>query len=400
MRIVTRLVFASLLALLAAGGFVTWIDHYQGAAAQQQLAQGPINQNIPAGQGNLNIAGVPQVQFGPALAQPGVFRNLLIGGDFGTNAWTRGTAFTSISTTATYTADRWFAYNSTPGDVRVHKVTTASPAGFSAVLQLGRTPGSVSTGTLCLAQILESASSAPLAGSQATLSYYARIGANFSGASNRITSSIVTGTSTDQSSTLFVAGTWAGQATAQATVQTLTTTWQRYVQTVTLGSTVTQLGVKLCYTAVGTAGAADYVQVGGLQLEQAPTVSPFERRSTGIENLLQARFAQIYAEGGMGVPIAWGQVATTTTCRAMLPLPVPMRIAPTASISLGTIRTSFASGGQQTLSTLAASGANTPSLVNLLGTVGVASLTAGNSCMLMGGGSASPAGVVLLTGEL
>jgi hypothetical protein len=36
------------------------------------------------------------------------FRNAIDGGDFTINPWQRGTAFTGIAATATYTADRFF----------------------------------------------------------------------------------------------------------------------------------------------------------------------------------------------------------------------------------------------------------------------------------------------------
>ena len=51
--------------------------------------------------------------------QPAFPRNLLDGSDFTTNPWQRGTSFTSIANTLTYTADRWFAVGGSSSSISV-----------------------------------------------------------------------------------------------------------------------------------------------------------------------------------------------------------------------------------------------------------------------------------------
>ena len=62
----------------------------------------------------------------------GSFRNKIIGGDFGTNPWQRGTNFSAF-TVATYLADRWVFENSSTGGIAV-----APQLAVPTVAQAGR----------------------------------------------------------------------------------------------------------------------------------------------------------------------------------------------------------------------------------------------------------------------
>jgi hypothetical protein len=60
------------------------------------------------------------------------FRNLIIGGDFSTNPWQRGTSFTSVAN-VTYTADRWVWTQSGTGVVDIAKGVEAPTAAQAAM---------------------------------------------------------------------------------------------------------------------------------------------------------------------------------------------------------------------------------------------------------------------------
>ena len=76
----------------------------------------PADTQLPSGL-NPQSEAISTAQLGTyALQVPGSsgVRNLLIGGDLTTNPWQRGTSFTSIANTLTYTADRWWDWGQVP----------------------------------------------------------------------------------------------------------------------------------------------------------------------------------------------------------------------------------------------------------------------------------------------
>ena len=87
----------------------------------------------------------------------GAFKNILIGSDFGTNLWQRGTTFTSLSpTTTTMTADRFGVYSS--GNVTTITKDTAaadiSPTlGINAAMKIVR-PTGTNTTAICVGQVI------------------------------------------------------------------------------------------------------------------------------------------------------------------------------------------------------------------------------------------------------
>jgi hypothetical protein len=109
-----------------------------------------------------------------------------------------------------------------------------------------------------------------------TISFYARAGANYSAASSNLGVRLFTGTGTDQPLQSFT-----GFATAVNSTATLTTSWARYSYTITLGSTVTEFGLNFNFVPVGTAGAADYFDVTGVQIELGSVATTFKRASGG-----------------------------------------------------------------------------------------------------------------------
>jgi len=242
------------------------------------------------------------------------FRNVLINGDF--KVWQRGTSITVTSGTP-YTADRWCV---TPGGAANFSASrqTASLDGFQYCLRLQRTASNTNTSALYLSQPVETVNSIPLANKQITFSFYARAGTNFSAASSALNVRIVTGTGTDGN---YLSATLTGQAFQLDTTATLTTSWQRFTYSVLIPSGVNQVQPVFFYTPVGTAGAADYYEITGVQLEQNYQPTPFEQRPIGVELALCQRYYwrnAIYGAGAVGgsgtVPIV--TVAFKTTMRA------------------------------------------------------------------------------------
>jgi hypothetical protein len=209
------------------------------------------------------------------------FRNVLINGDFKIWQRTTSSAITAASTTSYY-ADRWACYRGVSGSTISRQ--TAGLEGFQYCARLQRNSGNTATNSINIYQSLETINSIPLAGKTVTISWYARAGANFSGSAMFI--GINTGTGTDQN---IYTG-YTGNIGALDTTQTITTTWTRYTKTAILSSSATEVGVFLGYSPTGTAGANDYVDIAGVQLEQNYQPTPFEQRPVGVELALCQRY--------------------------------------------------------------------------------------------------------------
>jgi hypothetical protein len=218
------------------------------------------------------------------------FRNVLINGDFKIWQRTTSSAITAASTTSYY-ADRWACYRGVSGSTISRQ--TASLEGFQYCARLQRDSGNTAVNSLNIYQSLETVNSIPLAGKTVTLSWYARAGANFSGSA--MTVGINTGTGTDQN---IYTG-YTGNIGALDTTQVITTTWTRYTKTAILSSSATEVGLFFGYNPTGTAGAADYIEITGVQLEQNYQPTPFEQRPYGVELGMCQRY---YETSYNGVP--------------------------------------------------------------------------------------------------
>ncbi len=253
--------------------------------------------------------------------------------------WQRGTTSASITTAATYTADRWSSVSGVSTAMVVSRQATGDTTNLPNIQYCARvqkTAGQTGTSVLYFAQSFESINSIPFAGKTVTLSFYARKGANYSSATSVVSAYVQTGTGTDQN---ILSGGFTGSVNAIAQDSTLTTTWQRFTYTGTIGTTATQIGMFFSYTPVGTAGAADYFEVTGVQLELGSTATPFDTYATTIQGELAAcqRYYyrliadNLYANFGIGL-------ANSTTNGSMsITAPVQMRTLPT-SVDFSTLR--------------------------------------------------------------
>ena len=265
-------------------------------------------------------------------------KNTVINGAL--EVWQRGTASTAIGS-GTFLADRWQAVRSgfAAGASQSRQATgdTTNLPEIQYCARVQRDSGNTSTAEIYLGQNYETVNSIPLAGETMVFSFYARKGANYSAASNALGLRVATGTGTDQN---FITGSYTGSTNIyNATAATLTSTWTRFSVSFTVGTTATELGFYFNYQPVGTAGANDYFEVTGVQLELGTTATTFSRNAGTFQGELaacQRYFYAVTADGnnnGAAPITSHGTAASATVVEASLPIPVTMRTAPSLSVS-------------------------------------------------------------------
>ena len=313
-------------------------------------------------------------------------KNFVING--GMDIWQRGTSF-AVST-GTYTADRWQGYRSVAGST-ISRQTTSDTTNLPSIqycARVQRDSGNTSTAAINLGQSFESVNSIPLAGKTVVLSFYARRGANYSSASNALKVQLYAGTGTDQN--VLTAG-YTGSTLGIDQTATLTTTWQRFSYSVTIGVSYTELGVIFVNTPVGTAGAADYFEVTGVQLELGSTATTFSRAGGNIASELAAcqRYYFLQATGNSKV-IGTGTYYSSSNVYCTLQFPVTMRTAPTIDQVTGTsvYVVVSAGGGADLLNSLTIDGSS-PQSVSLYNNTQAAG-TAGQGCWFITAASSTP----------
>ena len=258
-------------------------------------------------------------------------KNTVINGAM--EVWQRGTAATAVGS-GTFLADRWqavragFAAGATQSRQATGDTTNLPDIQYCARVQ--RDSGNTSTAEIYIGQNYETVNSIPLAGETMVFSFYARKGANYSAASNALGLRVATGTGTDQN---FITGSYTGSTNIyNATAATLTTTWTRFSVSFTVGTTATQLGFYFNYLPVGTAGANDYFEITGVQLELGSTATTFSRTGGTIQGELAACQRYYYRSiptNGYS-PFCYANAKSSTEAIGYLTFPVPLRIAPSS----------------------------------------------------------------------
>ena len=254
-------------------------------------------------------------------------KNAVINGAL--DVWQRGTSFTSPNNV--YTADRWSALiSATAPTTTISRQTTGDTTNLPFIqycARVQRNSGQTNTGALFLTQSMESVNSIPYAGKTVTFSFYARAGANFSSTSNALNALVVSGTGTDQN----INGGFTGSSNVINQPATLTTTWQRFTFTGTVASTATQLGFYFTYTPTGTAGANDYFEVTGVQLELGSVATAFNRNAATIQGELAACQRYYFRASGSsnsdnyGTMSGFGLATGSTSTTFGYQLPITMR---------------------------------------------------------------------------
>lgn len=288
------------------------------------------------------------------------FRNKIIGGDFTTNPWQRGTTFTNAAND-TYTADRFAVRRVDDAQVTILKTAdapTAAQAGVYAThcfhADVTTADASIAAGQLyCIDHRIEGLNAASFGFGQAgtryvTLSFWHKH------------------TKTGTYCVAFGASGNARMYVAEYT-QDVTNTWEQAVITIPVDTSGTWLydtsiGLRLIWSlAAGT----DYQQTAGtwtssndnyatsnqvnaldstsndfklalIQLEAGQTATPFETRPYGVELALCQRYYYRQLSAFSQSDFGAGYVGTTSTGSIITPFPVTMRTAPTALEQSGT----------------------------------------------------------------
>jgi hypothetical protein len=261
-------------------------------------------------------------------------RNAVLNSSF--NVWQRGTSFTYVGGQQ-YTADRWFIGSGALG--RTVSRQSSGLTGFQYSARVQRDSGNTNTSIIKLMQAMETVNSLPYAGKNVSFSFYARAGANYSTASSALSVRLVSGTGIDQN---FDTG-YTGSVDVILTNVTLTTSWQRFTVTGAVGSTATELGMQFQATPVGTAGANDWFEVTGVQLEVGNQASPYTPAGSSYQAELamcQRYYQKSYAidtapgasfPGGYSVTVVENNIPNTNFYHYQ-PLIVQTRVAPTVTI--------------------------------------------------------------------
>ena len=270
--------------------------------------------------------------------QPVAIGNPIINGGF--DIWQRGTSFTAADV---YTADRWKKDSQTYSTMT--RQTTSDTTNLPTIqycARVARNSGQTGTAALGVIYSAETADAIRYAGQAVVVSFYARAGANYSAASSNISYNFYTGTGTDQSRSFGVQ--FTGEANIASSTKTLTTTWQRFSFTATIGATATEWALMFYFNGVGTAGAADYFEITGVQLELGSVATSFKRSGNTLQGELaacQRYFASTFSQGTAPSAanasnthsiMGKGANAGATEPFAAWHFPVEMRTAPTVTL--------------------------------------------------------------------
>jgi hypothetical protein len=255
-------------------------------------------------------------------------KNSVINGGFDT--WQRGTSLAISNGVTTYLADRWAAYRAATGSTVSRQATsdTTNLPTIQYCARVQRDNANASTSAISYYNMFESINSIPFAGQTVIFSFYARKGANYSQASSGLTVVLKTGTGTDQN----IYSGFTGATNAVLQTATLTTTWQRFTYSATLASSITQIALGLEFAPVGTAGAADYFEVTGAQLELGTSATTFSRNASTYQGELAAcqRYYYRLTGGNPSMLAMTGLGYSTTTILGYVNFPTTMRTAPSA----------------------------------------------------------------------
>jgi hypothetical protein len=242
-------------------------------------------------------------------------------------ALTMGTA-----AAGTYGVDRWAGYAGAGSLWQMQRVSTGN-LDFPFAMRMQRIAGQTSTAPIYYSQVIETINTYGLAGQAVALSFYVTAGANYSGGSG-FGFQVITGTASDQGLSSMNSGTWTGAAYPGTTL-TPTTTRTLITYTTTLGASVQEIGIRFYWAGSGTAGANDFVDITGVQLEKGSTATSFDYRPYGTELALCQRYYQ--QVGGNTGDLNSITLRSYTTSGSYVgnqyQFPVQMRTSPTMTIS-------------------------------------------------------------------
>ena len=245
----------------------------------------------------------------------------------------------------------------TSGAGTLQVITTNLPAQpvFNAAMVFYRTSGALAQ-PQCVMQEIPTSRITPMQGKTLALSFYAQGLANMLAEQTTLNAYLITGTNTDEGLQSFTASpaitpAFTGVASTQTAAFTITSSWAQYTTTFSVGATVTEAALALCWTPTvgGTAGVTDGFRFTGVQLEQGVSSSPYEFRTYQDElRAAQAFYYQI-TETAAIFPVAPCSAVDTTHTNCIIKTPSTMFKAPALTFANG-----FASPTSTTQATLGA----------------------------------------------
>jgi hypothetical protein len=238
-----------------------------------------------------------------------------------------------LSTTGSqFLADRWNTYRGgyAAGLTVSRQLVSDSTnlPNLTYCIRLQRDSGNTGTTALGLAYNAESVDSKMLAGKTVTLSFYARAGATFISSGAQLRPAIITGTGENQA----IRNGFTDLTFAADKFITLTNTWVRYSVSGNLGATITQFAVALDGTVSGTAGATDYFEITGVQLEVGSSATPFSRAGGDIQGEL-IKCQRYYYQTDSYATASYSAYNSGNFVSSAFAFPVTMRIAPAISVT-------------------------------------------------------------------
>jgi hypothetical protein len=347
----------------------------------------------------------------------GIGKNAIIGGDFSTNPWQRGTSFSSVAANA-YTADRWI-YGKT--GAMVHDISKAADA--PTVAQAGRltnhcllvdcttVDSSIAAGDFCyVGQFIEGYNFLPLAQRTMTLSFWhkhTKTGTYCVAVKNSGTDRTYVAEYTQDTTDTWERATVTITASPSAGTWDYTTGIGLYVLFPLVCGVTFQTTASAWQTGnfIGTANqvnacdsTSNNFKLALVQLEAGSVATEFEARQVQVERMLCERYLPAFqSQSGSAIIAAGGGGLCFSTTEAVIqvPLRVSPRIPPTGvTVSNATHFGVYSSALAAVALSALTFGSASDRMVNLAATV-AAGLTAGDSTALL---SSSTSAQLLFTG--
>jgi hypothetical protein len=235
-----------------------------------------------------------------------------------------------------------------------------------------------------LTQSFETINSIPYAGKTISFSFYARAGANYSATSSALGARVWSGTGTDQN--LGVG--YTGGAIALNNTATLTTTWQRFTYTGTIPTTATEIGIQFFGSPTGTAGANDWYEITGVQIDLGSVALPFRTCAATLAGELAACQRYYTRWTAPDAYTLWGVGVNTSSTggNSILAFPTTMRTKP-SSVDYSTVGVAGGGGAVLALTALTLAYASDKNAV--FGITVASGLTAQNPHQLFSNNSTS-----------
>jgi hypothetical protein len=245
-------------------------------------------------------------------------KNKIINGDFG--VWQRGTSFSNPSSGA-YTADRYFLQHDGTGATRTISQQTFTPgtapvAGYEGTYYFRYAISAAGTGNTynVIKQAIEDVR--VYAGQTVTMSVWLKADSARSVVLNL--------------NQYFGSG-GSSEVVGASTTASVTTSWQRFTYTATLGSMSGKTigtGSYLTFTLQLPTNTTQTVEIWGAQVEASNTATAFQTATGTIQGELAAcqRYYQRNYPAYAYAAYAIGGTTSATVANALVFLPVPLRV--------------------------------------------------------------------------